>query len=268
MSKKILVVPDVHGDIFWKEPVNRYIDIVDKIIFLGDYLDPYPKEGEQHTPQNLFDNLMDIIDLKRKYLDKVVLLKGNHDQHYASEVFLEYSCASRCDKTNWGIYNAVFVRFENLFKIVHLENLLSLPYLFSHAGLTVYWIHKVNHELWKLADNMVSVTDSKIIEKFNQLEKTYEGHVALSTTGKYRSLLGEKTGSVLWADIEEHSISKAPKAYGLNKVFQVFGHTRLNEQYDKLEFDNLVMIDSKQCFIIDESREEKIMTIKDFERNI
>ena len=38
---KILVIPDVHGRRFWKRPLERYIKKVDKIVFLGDYFDPY-----------------------------------------------------------------------------------------------------------------------------------------------------------------------------------------------------------------------------------
>ena len=47
--KKILVVPDEYGRTFWKEPVKNYIDQVDRIVFLGDYLDPYRGEGEEHA---------------------------------------------------------------------------------------------------------------------------------------------------------------------------------------------------------------------------
>ena len=145
MSKRIIVVPDIHGETFWKEPVLKYIEQVDRIVFLGDYLDPYPKEGKEYLPQGLFDNLMDIIDLKHDHMDKVVLLKGNHDQHYASEMFRELACGSRCDTINWSIYNAVFVRNQELFKLVHLEEINGIPYLFSHAGLTLNWINKVNN---------------------------------------------------------------------------------------------------------------------------
>ena len=261
MSKKILVVPDVHGETFWKEPVQKYIDQVDRIIFLGDYLDPYPEEGNEYSPQGVFDNLMDIIDLKRSHMEKVVLLKGNHDQHYASEMFRFLACGSRCDTTNWGLYNAVFVRNADLFKLVHLEEIKGIPYLFSHAGLTLNWINKVNSDIWKLADNKISVADPDIVERINALDDEGEGQEMLSIVGRYRNLLGSKSGSVLWADIEEHSIPDAPKAYGLNKVFQVVGHSRLNDEYDKIEFDNLVLIDSRQCFMIDECIEENIVPI-------
>lgn len=45
MTKRILVLHDVHGRLFWKKPVQKYIDVVDRVVFLGDYLDPYGDEG-------------------------------------------------------------------------------------------------------------------------------------------------------------------------------------------------------------------------------
>lgn len=40
---KILIVPDVHGRKFWHK-AKEMINSVDKVVFLGDYLDPYPWE--------------------------------------------------------------------------------------------------------------------------------------------------------------------------------------------------------------------------------
>ena len=122
---------------------------------------------------------------------------------------------------------------------------------------------KVNDIIWQLPDNYISIDDPAIIERINLLDDNGQGQDLLAIVGRQRSWLGEKTGSVLWADIEEHAIPHAPKAYGLNKVFQVFGHTKLNKDYDKLEFDNLAMIDSRQCFMIDSCNGEKITSIKD-----
>ena len=48
-------------------------------------------------------------------------------------------------------------------------------------------------------------------------------------------------------------------------MFQVIGHSRLNNEHDKVEFDNLALIDSRQCFIIDEKNKEKIVALKDYE---
>lgn len=41
---KILIVGDVHGRTFWQEAKNL-INEMDRVIFLGDYLDPYSYEG-------------------------------------------------------------------------------------------------------------------------------------------------------------------------------------------------------------------------------
>jgi hypothetical protein len=98
------------------------------------------------------------------------------------------------------------------------------------------------------------------------MEYDLEGQNMLAIIGKSRSIKGEKSGSLLWADIYEHSIPDAPKAYGLNQVYQVFGHTRLEE--DIVAFDNLALIDSRQCFMIDENLNERIVTIKKYEDSL
>ena len=58
-----MVIPDVHGRLFWKEPVRKYINTVDRVVFLGDYLDPY--EGEVGLADDIFENMMEIVRLKQ-----------------------------------------------------------------------------------------------------------------------------------------------------------------------------------------------------------
>lgn len=41
-AEDCLIIPDVHGRDFWKDAANRFPG---DIVFLGDYLDPYPLEG-------------------------------------------------------------------------------------------------------------------------------------------------------------------------------------------------------------------------------
>lgn len=266
MSKRILVVPDVHGEAFWREPVQKYIDQVDRIIFLGDYLDPYRDKFEEYDAEAVFNNMMEIVNLKLENKEKVILLKGNHDYQYSSKRAMELACASRCDKRNWHRYNKVFSDYEDLFKLAHIEIVKGITYLFSHAGLTAYWINKVNAKVWRLNDRDISIAEQETIDKINQLEYDYEGQNMLAIIGKYRSILGEKTGSILWADIEEHAFIDTPDVYGLKQVFQVFGHTRLDGWKDDLMiFDHLALIDSQQCFIIDENIQEKLIPIKKYE---
>lgn len=266
MSKRILVVPDVHGETFWKEPVLKYIDQVDRIVFLGDYLDPYKDIIEEYDAEAVFNNMMEIINLKLENKEKVILLKGNHDYHYSFSRALLLACASRCDIKNWRRYNKLFNDYEDFFKLAHIETVNGIVYLFSHAGLTAYWINKVNAKVWKLNDRDISIAKQDTIDKINQLECDYEGQNMLAVIGKYRSIKGERTGSIIWADIEEHAFIDTPDVYGLQQVFQVFGHTRLDGWKDDLmTFDYLALIDSRQCFIIDENIEEKILPIKKYE---
>ncbi len=268
MAKRLLVVPDVHGRTFWRAAVGKYIDYVDKVIFLGDYLDPYQDEGEEHRPEDTYTNMMNIIGLKQANKDKVVLLKGNHDQHYCSEIFNELAGGTRQDALNWNKYNKTFNEHKRLFKLAYMEQVNDIPYLFTHAGLTTFWLNQVNTKEWKLPDKEVSVDDPEIVRRINLLDFEGPGQELLGIVGWRRSWFGDKTGSVLWADIREHSIPHAPKVYGLNKVFQVFGHTRLDGQTeDLIEFDNLAMIDSQKCFMIDEGIKEKIVTVRDYEKN-
>lgn len=73
---KIIIVPDVHGRTFWRK-TTELIDNVDKVIFLGDYLDPYP-DIDGIFPHEALIEFKDILEFKKSYPDKVILLLGNH----------------------------------------------------------------------------------------------------------------------------------------------------------------------------------------------
>ena len=75
---KYLIVPDVHGRDFWMTPVEETLKLHDShVVFLGDYLDPYPQEWESDTVSGrdalrlcrsvALDRFKQILDLKRKY---------------------------------------------------------------------------------------------------------------------------------------------------------------------------------------------------------
>lgn len=67
---KILVLPDIHGRRFWKAPcelAERY----EKIVFLGDYLDPYAFEGIEVS--DAFSNFKEIVAFKKRHSDNLVI---------------------------------------------------------------------------------------------------------------------------------------------------------------------------------------------------
>ena len=75
---KILILGDIHGRGFWKEPCNNWTG---KIIFLGDYHDPYGEYvvGEPDKTESLINlkELADFVENRRKISDVICLL-GNH----------------------------------------------------------------------------------------------------------------------------------------------------------------------------------------------
>ena len=75
---KILVIPDVHGRGFWKEPCNNWTD---KIIFLGDYHDPYGEYiDEEPNKAESLTNLKELVAFveNRRKISDVICLLGNH----------------------------------------------------------------------------------------------------------------------------------------------------------------------------------------------
>ena len=88
MPHNCLILPDIHGRTFWVEPCKNK-DNYDKIIFLGDYLDPYLFENI--SEEKAIENFKKIIHFKKKNTDKVILLLGNHDCPYAFPAYYDFS---------------------------------------------------------------------------------------------------------------------------------------------------------------------------------
>ena len=63
---KWIIIPDVHGRPFWRTAVKGQEG--EKIIFLGDYVDPYDWEGI--LPGEAFKELKDIIEFKKEHPDE------------------------------------------------------------------------------------------------------------------------------------------------------------------------------------------------------
>lgn len=71
----IMVIPDIHGRKFWREAIENNLSKVDKVIFLGDYFDPY---NESNLEEDIIMMMEHIIKLKLNEPDKYILLIGNH----------------------------------------------------------------------------------------------------------------------------------------------------------------------------------------------
>ena len=196
MKKGLLIIPDVHGRDFWKEAVdcNKY----ERIVFLGDYTDPYDIEGI--TNEGAVDNFESIIAFKQNNPDKVVLLLGNHDLHYYSDYYYELAGGVRYDPISAIILQRLFQDNSQYFQLAWETDWGNKHYLFSHAGITMSWFMRNLHQIQK--------PDATHL---NRLLKTNEGLETLAQVGAIR--WGPyPSGSAVWADSSSVSSQTRPSA--------------------------------------------------------
>lgn len=207
MNKKVLIIPDIHGRTFWRDAVKRNIDKVEKIVFLGDYLDPYPYE--QINEHYAVTNLQNIIDLKRENKDKVVLLLGNHDWPY---IMPQYFHTSRHSAFIEPLAHSTFMADIELFQMVYTHSIGTHRYVFSHAGIHPKWVNMY-------FDN----TDIDEISSLFNCRPVDIPTYALDSLNCASSLRGgdAPAGSMTWADVREWSlVSHDPS------TTHIFGHTQ------------------------------------------
>jgi predicted phosphodiesterase len=227
----ILIIPDIHGRNFWKKAVEENKDKVDKIIFLGDYLDPYPWEGI--TRKEAISNFQEIIDFKSENRDKVVLFVGNHDLAYIDKK--NYIVRSRYDSSNARHIEEMFRSHRSFFQLAHEELIGDKRYLFTHAGLQIGWYKK--HE--KLIGELT-------VNGMNHLLDTPSGIKALCEASWSRGGW-DQFGSIVWNDVTDcgsHVNDELPWDR------QVFGHSQQDEH--PIITDTHVCLDCRKAFILND----------------
>ena len=259
---KVLCIPDIHCRKFWREAINEYKNSVDKVIFLGDYIDPYPEEIETNPKlmevksfqdaASAIKMLEDIFSLKKENPDKYILLTGNHTDSY---IWQNFSKASRTDFHNWKLYHNIFSENLNLFNFVWIEN----DVIFNHAGISKEWAERFLYKYMKYDGGAEIEKDSFELETARVLMDTplenFNNHYinAISELSYYRG--GEFSyGSCEWADVREHinhhqtEVQGKIVPLGEEGIFQVFGHTQLRKE---LITDKWACLDCRKGFIID-----------------
>jgi hypothetical protein len=245
----------VHGRKFWRKAISNNAEQVDKVIFLGDYIDPYEDEIEEnpdlmdctdfYDSAGLLETLNDIIGLKKNEPNKYILLTGNHTDSY---IWSKFRAASRTDYKNWEKYHKFFSQNLNLFNLVWVEKNV----IFSHAGLTKGWTERVcskNDLEFKSILHTAKIIQNIPVEEIhnNNLMVSLLGEIPRQRNGDFLY------GSCEWADIAEHldinrsSINNVV-AYGEEGTFQVFGHTQLKKA---LITDKWACLDCRKAFIFD-----------------
>ncbi len=236
---KYIIIPDVHGRKFWRPVIEEYINQDVKFIFLGDYLDPYDWEEIEDE----FKELTDIIEYKKEYPEKFILLLGNHDLHYLSQEVR----GSRWDFSNSKRNREKFIDNLDLFQLTYSVEVAGKIFYFSHAGVNQDWI---NFAILDSEEDTNDVITFDRLPDFNKMFKDEETRNKFFTAAGWVSMNrggGHITGSIVWADYHDH----LDKALRIPGIIQVFGHTQ--QESEPLNFDNeLFCLDVRRHFILTE----------------
>lgn len=219
---KTATIGDLHGRDIWRRIADKRAQY-DKIILIGDYCDqgiydPLKKAFVQTTSnETISNNLLELIEFKKAYPDKVELLLGNHELHYLYFPDEEriYSCEgyrpdgqpdlTRILQDNRRLFNVAY-QYKN--------------YLWTHAGVTNKWyaeflenikVFKIFPE-WNIADLFNAINETALRQYLHQKS---------AARIKY-GVKGTKSGGITWADKSETSGDY------LNGYHQIVGHTPIN----------------------------------------
>jgi hypothetical protein len=202
---KIISIGDTHGRQYWKEiDPEKY----DRIIFVGDYVDQYPPM----TDGEILNNLLEIIELKKKYPEKVILLIGNHDSYY---MFLNEGFAGSGFRPSMAIsLKQVFTHNKRLFQIAYQID----DYIWTHAGISQGWYDYNKDVIEKTKEKFECVNLADTLNKMmytNDFRDLFQCGSARG--GRY------PYGGIVWADRSE-TMNRYLTGY-----HQIVGHTPIKE---------------------------------------
>lgn len=232
MAPHIIIIPDLHGREFWREAIGE-LPADARVVFLGDYLDPYENEWIYWT--DAFKGLLDVIEFKKTHFEQVTLLFGNHDLHY---LFPELK-GTRYNEYKEDVIRATFEKNLDCFQMAVEYVVGAKRYLFSHAGVHPEWVRK-HSDLFGSVDKITA-------ETFNRLMFTDEFVAALCDVSALRGGWS-RVGSMIWADMDEFVGTKENES----EMYQICGHTKCAKGQPKV-FGNVICVDCQKAFLLSEN---------------
>ena len=214
--QKVVFIGDIHGRTIWKKIIDLEPD-ADRYIFFGDYFDPYEPIPFEVQAQNF----RDIINLKVRLGERVVLLLGNHDYHYYADV----RPYSRYNFRNASAIKSLLMENLQVFQIAFQFG----NFLCSHAGVSSTWLDTwfPNGWVWKGIDRMINSLHDEKPEAFDYFEGDRSGY------GE-----DERQGP-LW--IRPKALNSSIKSSELPNI-QIVGHTQINPK-SQMNFKKLFLVD-------------------------
>jgi predicted phosphodiesterase len=228
---KILAIGDIHGRTIWKQIIADNPD-ADLFIFIGDYLDTH----KDISIMKQLNNFNEILDFKKEFPDRVILLIGNHDEHYRN-----YALANAIQYSGFNDYLSQFVMpiIESAIK----DNLIQLVYvadktIFSHAGLTTTWMMDVGATLDTVND---------VLQQQPEMISFRIKHLFGSSPYGYDVWQGP-----LW--VRPYSLFK--DIYMRDNYKQVVGHTQIDDIITTGSIIKIDCLENGKYLIIDTEKKE------------
>jgi hypothetical protein len=194
---KLITVGDLHGSPIWKT-INP--GEWDRVIFIGDYVD-----SADFSEDEIIFNLQEIIDLKNRMPEKIILLWGNHDLAYFYGGHDRHRCSGFRNKLLPTLFS-LFTSSRQLFQAAWGTG----NHLWTHAGVVQRWYNNC------IKDQFLS-SDRDLADTLNRLFNTY--YEPLYYAGLLRGGLYED-GGIFWAHKKETEDDP------LRGYHQIVGHTK------------------------------------------
>lgn len=202
---KALLIGDIHGRTNWKRIVQNNPD-VDQVIIFGDYFDPY----DFIPGYEQLRNFNRIVDFAVESKNDVVLLLGNHDLHYYSDV----QPCSRYDRNNAKVFTEAIAEALLYMNVAHSFD----DVLCSHAGVSPKWLDKWSPgwDVNNIVDHVENIHDTNIKAfGFDDEDTSNYGNNVV------QGPMWIRPEALITASKEDTQIK--------DKYRQVFGHTQLDD---------------------------------------
>lgn len=204
---KIIVLGDIHGRTVWKDIIIK--ENPDKIVFLGDYITTHMSI----SPEQQLSNIEDILNYKETNLNKVILLRGNHDIQ-----MLGYHWAE-CSGWDKKVYEGMIPLRDRFLSLTQwIYQIPNTNIICSHAGISNKFLDNVckyfkSKEGWDF-----NIYDTnQLLEHINDIEPN---ELFAFTPSHFSDYTGDsETQPCTW--IRPFTLLH----YGVKDIIHVVGHT-------------------------------------------
>jgi hypothetical protein len=221
------------------EDMELNAEILMDLLEIEEITSEWAKNGEAAV--EMFE---EIIELKRKYPERITLLVGNHDCGYAVGPKV---CEVRRDNRNARKICKLFDDNWELFKLADEARIADKHFIFTHAGINKTYAERCFDD----------VNEDNVVSLFNEawLENNWGIMDSLGQYSDFRGWGGGDYGSLVWADArewfqEQYMSDVKNEAYG----YAVVGHTHINKAHFE---ENMAFIDTADAYYIDSNGDIK-----------